>query len=176
MSEPSSLYVRLPLDASAREAYRASTPLAPRDYPDWQPWVDSRPMHGGAFEVGELRAGSRTTCGEILDGWLGDGRFAGNSQERVDASGWTISMLEFSENYGDYVELLTVLRAASGFIPEGGRGVAVIHDFLWGDTETDVAVEMTAGTSRILDPPPPKDIEDAAAHLQTHADSIDPTS
>ena len=177
MSEPASLYARLHLSEAGRAAYRASVPPPPNAYPDWESWLAGRQMHGSLSVAGLSGTWVADPAGSILEAWLDPARsFPGNASSKADSDTWRLSLLEFSENYGEWVSLLTVLRSAAPYVDPDRRSLVVVHDFLWGDPETDVAIELAAGESRILDVPPAADVAEADRYLQAQRDGLDPMS
>ena len=176
MSEPSSLFARFAIRPEAYQAFRASLVSAPADFEDWAPWAATRPMHGDpltAEALAEMR-GSGETTGEVLDQWLADDEqpVEGNVRERHDGETWTLSIALFSDNYVEWVVFLSVIRGIAPFLEEGG-GAVLIHDYLWDDTEADVALLFDSGTSRIVDRIPALLLAEAKRHLASHVAALD---
>ena len=176
MSEPSSLYARFAIRPEAYDAYRASPVSAPADFPDWAAWAASRPMQGeppSAAALAEMR-GSGETTGAVLDQWLGEDEqpVEGNVQQHRDDETWTLSILLFSENYFEWMVFLSVLRGVAPYLDDGG-GAVLVHDYLWGDTESDMAVLFSDGSSTLVDTIPALRLADARRHLGAHAAKIE---
>lgn len=129
-------------------------------------------MQGGAPSAKDLSemTGKSQTAGEALDEWLlEDQRFPGNVQQSFDATGsvWTLSMVEFSENYLEYAFFVSLLRGAAPFL-SGDGGAVVVHDYLWGDTTSDFAVLFEDVGSTIADEIPALLMTEVVARLDAH--------
>ena len=176
MSEPSSLYARFAIRPAAYQAFRASPVSAPADFPDWVEWAATRPMHGeppSAAALAEMR-GSGEPTGAVLDQWLGEDEqpVEGNVRQERDDETWTLSVALFSENYFEWMVFLSVLRGIAPYLEDGG-GAVVIHDYLWGDTDTDVAVLFSEGGSTLVGTIPALLLAEARRHLGAQVAEIE---
>ena len=176
MSEPASLYARFAIRPEAYQAFRASPVSAPADFPDWAAWSATRPMHGGPLSpaaLAEMRSSGETT-GAVLDQWLADEEqpVDGNVQEQMDGETWTLTIALFSDNYIEWIGFLSVLRGIAPFLDDEG-GAVLVHDYLWGDTDTDVALLFSEGSSRIVDEIPALLLAVARQRLGAHVAEIE---
>jgi len=58
--------------------------------------------------------------------------------------------LTYSENLNDFIVFLTMARGAAAFLAPDGHGIAVIHNYLWGDEDeqvTQAALRLGPGNS-----------------------------
>lgn len=179
MSEPSSLYLQIPIKAAQRQAFLEHPIVPAGQYTDWLSWLDRKKFHGSITQADiEAWKYPEQNTGDYLTPFL-TGPFDGNSQASYDAEKelWTISVLEFSENYFDFIRFLGTFRVISQYmktnLKAGEEGFVLIQDFLWdASAESDVCLQLTTEGSNILESTPPVYLETAKQAWQTHLDHI----
>ncbi|OWJ66232.1 hypothetical protein [Inquilinus limosus] len=58
--------------------------------------------------------------------------------------------LTYSENLNDFIVFLAIIRGAAAFLAPDGHGIAVIHNYLWGDEDeqiTQAALHLGPGNA-----------------------------
>jgi hypothetical protein len=178
MSEPSSLYVRVTLSEAAMSSFRQSPVSLPGEYQDWLPWLETQKFYGEITnadieELGQnpgIRPKDIATAGEFLDFFAED--TAGTRIVHDTSTGlWTLRMLEFSENYYDYIETLAILRALAKFKDLPGEDFVLIFPYLWGDEPT-VYLSIRQGSGELIAPTPEKSIAEAKAAMKALVDEV----
>lgn len=167
MSEPSSLYARVRLTPAAFAAFQASTLALPREYSDWRAWLDGQRYHGSISDerIGAAtHPGNEQTVGEYLAlattmPGLGDG-----SSYDPATQTWLFRLIECSENYFDFLLILSVLRAVALYkdLPSAPTtdDFILIYPFLWGGA-AEAYLVISAGGSHFSHEIPATAIQEA---------------
>jgi hypothetical protein len=174
MSEPSSLYARIRLTESALAAFYASAPALPSQFDDWRPWLASKHYYGEIkdAEIQQMTQSEAASVGEMLALWLQQ-PIPGPSQVHYDplTQTWTLGLLECSENYKDFILVLSWLRAIALFKDLPGDDFIVIHPYIWGGPP-EAYVVVTLGSSTLRDDVPPTLLAEVNAGLQRIYDTL----
>jgi hypothetical protein len=67
-----------------------------------------------------------------------------------DTQDFVAGTLTYSENLNDFIVFLAVARGAAAFLAPDGHGIAVIHNYLWGDADeqiTQAALRLGPGNA-----------------------------
>lgn len=179
MSEPSSLYARVRLSAPALRAFVESRPARPAAYGDWRGWLDRASFHGtiSDADIAATEASAEPSVRAYLDE-LCRPVINEPSRERYDpvTQTWTLAVLQYSENYGDYIDILTIIRAIAAHKDLPGEDVILIHPFLWGG-EPEAYLRIVEGASHFAQQVPGEVIAEADACFRQlcdeYADGID---
>ncbi len=174
MSEPSSLYLRVSLTESALEAFRQSGPKPPSAYNDWLAWLASKQFYGAidAARIAEITYPAGTTCGSYVAECVNHPDTLPTLDHYDPASQtWTLIIGMFSENYFDFIELLTVLRNITDFKDLPGEGAILLWSYFWG-VETNAYLVIGQGASRFEDQVPPAVQTEANALLKSLVDQM----
>lgn len=174
MSEPSSLYARVRLTERALTAFYASAPALPSQFDDWRPWLASKHYYGEITdaEIEQMTQSEAASVGEMLALWL-EQPTPGPSQVQYDplTQTWTLGLLECSENYYDFILVLSWLRAIARFKDLPGDDFIVIHPYIWGGPP-EAYVAVTVGSSTLHDDIPPTVLAEAEAGLRQIFDAL----
>jgi len=174
MSEPSSLYLRVRLSEAALEAYKQSQPLAPNRYTDWRPWLETKTYHGQIADddIAALRFADDKTCGAYVSAWSGD-IYAGPAASRYDPATqtWTLVIAGCSENYREFIEILSILRGVAVYKDLPGEDFILIYPYFWSGAPEAYLV-LAQGTSRFEQAIPPGALAEADARLQGLYDEV----
>lgn len=130
-SEPSSVYLRCSMTPE-QYAQAMAAPLRPAiSYSDWQKWFDSKDMYGSARVDAEwLQDSGARSLQEVVQMWTGTG---GSSQYDPQTGRWQFALLEFTDNYGEMIQLLAPLRSVAPYCQPGSDSFLLIYSYIWGD-------------------------------------------
>jgi hypothetical protein len=174
MSEPSSLYLRVRLSEAALEAYKQSQPSTPSRYTDWQPWLVTKTYNGQITDadIAALNFANDKTCGAYVAAWSGD-VYAGPAASHYDSATqtWTLVIAGCSENYREFIEILSVLRGVAVYKDVPGEDFILIYPYFWGGAPEAYLV-LTQGASRFEQTIPPEALAEADARLQGLYDEV----
>jgi hypothetical protein len=179
MSELSSLYARVRLSEAALRAFVESRPARTAAYGDWRGWLDRASFHGtiSDAEITAMPAGAEPSVRAVLDALCRP--LDESSRERYDpvTQTWTLAVLQFSENYGDFIDTLTIIRAIAAYRDLPGDDAILIYPFLWGG-EPEAYLRIAEGTSHFEPQAPGDVIAEANACFQQlydeYTDGMDP--
>lgn len=178
MSEPSSLYIRVTLSEAAMSSFRQSPLALPGEYHDWLAWLGTQSFYGEITDAGVkeldqnpcIRPKDMATAGEFLDFFAEDTAGTRITHD-ADTGLWTLRMLEFSENYYDFIETLAILRALAKFKDLPGEDFVLIFPYLWGDEPT-VYLSIRQGSSELVSEPPEESIAEGKVAMKALMDEI----
>jgi hypothetical protein len=112
------------LTAQNLEEFTNSLLIAPRHYHDWQPWLRTRTYYGeindaeiqGMNPATDMGFSAARTVGEYLLLLLQDADTS-PAEVQYDAASttWTLCVMELSENYKDFILVLSVLRGIAAY-------------------------------------------------------------
>lgn len=116
------------------EQYAKAMAAAPRpaiSYSDWQKWFDSKDMYGSARVDAEwLQDSGARSLQEVVQMWTGTG---GSSHYDPQTGRWQFALLEFTDNYGEMIQLLAPLRSVAPYCQPGSDSFLLIYSYIWGD-------------------------------------------
>lgn len=168
MSEPSSLYMRITLTPQAFAAFCQSRPVAPRFYQDWQSWLATQTFYGEITDerIAQLPAAEVTSLGEYLT-YLAKDMDAGPAKTVYDpvTKRCTLAVPQLSENYIDFIEVLTLLRGVAHYKDLPGEDFILIYPHFWGGAPEAYLV-ITEGSSQFVAPTPDTAIHEASQFLE----------
>ncbi|WP_416759087.1 hypothetical protein ACMGGD_11705 [Pseudomonas sp. BNK-6] len=130
-SEPSSVYLRCSMSPEQYAKAMAAAPRPAISYSDWQKWFDSKDMYGSARVDAEwLQDSGARSLQEVVQMWAGTG---GSSQYDPQTGRWQFALLEFTDNYGEMIQLLAPLRSVAPYCQPGSDSFLLIYSYIWGD-------------------------------------------
>ncbi|WP_157288392.1 hypothetical protein [Uliginosibacterium gangwonense] len=142
MSEPNSLYVRVHLSKDAFERFLKSQTVAASHFNDWMPWLGQAEVYGGPLSeqwLAEVSEGHQPgTVEDALAAWVDDGWAMARSVYDEATETWMFGCLQFSENYGEYMVYLPLMRAVEAFKDRAGDDFMVVYPRIWGPTDCHV--------------------------------------
>lgn len=157
MSEPESLYLRVRLSRQAYERYLESIGCDARDFSDWMEWISRAKMYGPRLtmeEVAEIgERADREPVANIIRSWTEDNWAIGRSVYDEATETWRFGVLQFAQNYRDFLDMLPPLRGIDRFKDRPGTDVLLVHDFLFNPGYYTVLFEIGEGASRIAGSP-----------------------
>nr|WP_315245226.1 hypothetical protein [uncultured Albidiferax sp.] len=168
MSERHSLYVRVHLSKRAYQKYMDSPCANAGDFGDWMACFAGVALSGGpltAARVAEYarRGGPEVSVGTFVAQWCAEPENAATSRYDEATETWQFCVLQFSENYGEFLEFLPSMRAACFFKDRPGDDFLVVYPFIW-DTGHTVCFHIDLGHSRFQSDFPP------CWHAEAHAE------
>lgn len=164
MSEPDAAFLKLQISRASLVKWLDSPAPSASTWSDWRS-IGGQWYLGGVQEIeraseAEIRKiivdcdarlarhSNRTALREILKSaeapQLARSAYDDKAQEYVAGS------LTYSENLVDFIVFLAVARGAAAFLQEDGYGIAVIHNYIWGDEDariTQAALRLGPGTT-----------------------------
>src|SRR5262245_61939956 len=117
-------------------AFQASRLVPPRQYGDWRAWLGSKRFYGEisnaeieamAHPEGEIRMGDYLS-GLVRQIYLGPAKSDYDPLSKT----WTLRVMQCSENYLDFILILSVLRAVASYKDLHGDDFILIYPYLWG--------------------------------------------
>ena len=160
--EQSSLYFRCTLTPTQYQAAMAAPAARPREFDDWQQWLE-RSIGAGEFSEQDLDSGGRGALGEWLEVWTQD--TPGSLLQYDAAQGvWQFALLEFTDNYGEMLQLLAPLRRAAQYADPEADSFVLIYSYLWGDGD-DAFITLDQQRSQFAEAPSAQQRAEADAVL-----------
>jgi hypothetical protein len=157
VAELDSLYLRVRISKEAYLRYLDSINLDARDFSDWMDWIGRAKMHGPPMTAQDVAEIGETTgkapVAETINSWTEDDFAIGRSVYDEATETWRFGVLQFGENYRDFLEWLPTLRGIDRFKDRPGTDILLVHDFLIRSSEYIVLLEIGEGTSRIAGSP-----------------------
>lgn len=180
MSEPSSVYARVHLSAPALGAFMESLLARPATYADWRGWLDRASFHGtiSDVEIAAMPAGAEPSVRAVIDALCRPVAYE-PAREHYDpvTQTWTLAVLQFSENYYDFIDILTIIRAIAAYKDLPGEDVLLIYLYLWGG-DPEAYLRIAEGASHFAPQTPGEVIAEADACFRQpcdeHAAGSDP--
>lgn len=157
MSEPDSLYLRVRLSKTAYEQYLASPAANAGAFSDWMEWLSRAEMYGPPFTPEKIdqigrRAGTRSVAQEI-DAWTANTWAMAKSIYDEATETWRFGVLQFSENYQEYIALLPPFRAVCRFKDRPGADFMLLYSHFWDPGCYTALFEFSEGASVIAGSP-----------------------
>lgn len=176
MSERHSLYARVHLSKRAYQHYMDSPCAHAGDFGDWMEWMGGIALSGGpmtAARVAEYarRGGPDVSVGTFVAQWCAEPENAAASHYDEATETWQFCVLQFSENYGEFLEFLPAIRAACAFKDRPGDDFLVVYPFIW-DTGHTVCFRIDSGYSRFVPDFPPAWHSEANTALDALMDAL----
>lgn len=125
MSEPSQLFVQIRISKGAFDRFLLHKVVPPSHFGDWEDWLSTAEYYGERItnttvDNIDKRAGN---WGFTVDSWLHDWIERGYpeysppiiNQYDEQTRTWMLSVPDFSENYGDFIVTLNVIRQIAWF-------------------------------------------------------------
>jgi len=178
------------------EAFRQSQLAAPRQYDDWQTWLSSQKFYGAISDediqaIEPPDAMQQSTIARMFASGLGralpeipaENRpllvdeyldftvksiFWGPSRSDYDTESqtWTLCIPQHSENYGDFIRELAILRTVAQYKDLPGEDFILIYPYFWGGSP-NTFVTIHQGSSILKNEAPAQAIAEADAALQS---------
>lgn len=166
MSEPSSFFMKVTITKEAKEKYLRYKLRDIQPYTDWLDWLSNKRYYGTITEedLNPAYYGSGT-IESYIDQWVGFPRTFGFNEYDEERQVWTVSLYEFSENFIEYINFVSVFRHLQNYIEESSSGFVLVHSYIWGDIEDDFLVQILPNKSVILDDIPKENMREAVLHF-----------
>jgi hypothetical protein len=131
--------------------------LDTRDFSDWMDWIGAAKMHGPGLAPDAIaEIGKRTRkrpAVEAIRSWTEDTWSIGRSVYDDVIETWRFGVLQFSQNYGEFLEFLPPLRAIDRFKDRPGADILLVYNFIWRPQTYTVLFEIREGSSVIVGSP-----------------------
>lgn len=186
MSEADSLYVRVSLSEPGFAAFRQSPLSRPRNYGDWLPWLATRAYVGekiGQADIEAMDFLEYASVGDYLDSLVADtffGRQTARSLHHPSTNRWTLLVMQFSDNYNDFIEALAALRAVAQFKDMPGQDFILIFPYFAApfdispnrDVDEKTYLSVGHGTSALAAQTPAEAIQEAESAMKDFYDEV----
>lgn len=168
-SEPSSVYLRCTMTAEQYAKAMAAPPGSALAYSDWQAWFDSQGPSGlGPVELEWLRDYSAApSLQALVQLWLGAG---GTSRYDPQTGSWQFALLEFTDNYGEMIQLLAPLRGVASYCQPQSGSFLFIYSYFWGNGD-NAYLTLDNQRSQFAPGPTPAQRSEADAALKVLMES-----
>lgn len=168
MSEPNQLYARVHLSKAKFDVFTASAFPDPSEDAEVLAWLSEAQYYGDRYtpELIRERISSEPTIGEWVERLLAPAPygFVMPARSRYDeaAQAWTLAIMDFSENYDDYLAAVAAFREIAKYKDLAGDDGMLVYAYLFGNDGVELALRIETGSSRFL-------AEDEAAALVEEA-------
>jgi hypothetical protein len=153
MSEPNQLYMKVKIGRPQLEKFFEAKGVPVSTFPDTAEWISTKQYYGEplTFERIEQYSPVSYSAGDAVSVWTSkrDYPLSTNTYDE-ETQTWTLAILEFSENYGDFIRMMTCLRRIADFKDIDTVDHLLIYGYIYEDCEVAAAIEITLGASRIL--------------------------
>jgi hypothetical protein len=170
-SEPEALYVRVPINPEQYQAFRQA-PLPARLPGDAMEWMPHSFEYRQEMEMEVMRRLLRSrqafaTVSDYLASWpiwppqlMEENRHDFVVDHYDPEQGvWTFALWEFSENYIEIGEMLTVLRSIAPYARPEESGSIVLYSYEWRHPHGYVFLRVKDGGSQYVEPFPSGEAE-----------------
>lgn len=177
MSEPSQLYARLRISRPRFEEFLASAFPDPSGDAGVLAWLAEAQYYGPRYTPEKIRANvvnGNTTIGAYVRALAEPGPWGFPMPHRNaydDATQtWTLCILDFAENYDDFIAAVAIFRAAATFKDVAGDDAMAIYGYIF-ESGLTVALRVCMGESRFVPESEAAElIEEAGATIQALMD------
>ena len=156
MSEPNQLYARVHLTRAKLHEFLASAFPIPSEDADVLAWLSEASYYGERYtpELIRERISSEPTVGQWVESLVASAPYgfvmpARNSYDEASQA-WTVAVLDFSENYDDYLAAVAVFREIAKYKDVPGDDGMLIYANMFGNDDVEVALRIGMGTSQFL--------------------------
>ncbi len=168
-SEPEALYLHIPVSPEQYNAYRYGPlpVLLPGDATDWMDEPEDYRARIAVEVAKRLAVAGKAfpTVDDYLNSWpIWPPQLAnGNRQDFIvdiydpKQQVWTFALWEFSENYLQIVEMLTVLRGIANHVKPDQAGIVALYSYEWRHPWGNVCFSVEHKQSRLVRPFPPSE-------------------
>lgn len=163
-SEPASVYLRCTMSPEQYAAAMAAPLGQARDFDDWQNWFDGADLYGsGKVDADSLRDADTANLEQLTGAWVG--RHDLSSYDKKTGR-WQFALLQFTENYGEMIQLLAPLRAVAPYCAPDSDSFLLIWGPVWGNG-VNAYLPLNHKRSRFEAKPTPAQLKEADAVLDT---------
>jgi len=167
-SEPASVYMRCTMSAEQYAKAMAAPPGSATAYGDWQKWFDGVEMYGpGKVDAESLRDSGAQSLEELVRSWTGMGGLSGYDQK---TGRWQFVLPQFTENYGEMIQLLAPLRSVAPYCESSSDSFLLVYSYVWGNGD-NAYLTLSQQHSAFAASPTPAQREEADAALRSLMDS-----
>jgi hypothetical protein len=156
MSEPNQLYARVHLSRAKLDAFLASAFPDPSEDADVLAWLSKAPYYGDRYTRESIREriSSEATVGEWVERLLEPAPYGfvmpARSSYDEASQAWTLGVLDFSENYDDYLAAVAAFREVAKYKDVPGDDGMLIYACIFANDDVEVALRIKTGWSRFL--------------------------
>jgi hypothetical protein len=171
MSEPYQLYARIRLSRSRFEEFLAAPFPDPSGDPEVLAWLSEAEYYGPRYTPETIRAqvvAGNTTVDAYVESLAAPGAWGISAPFRNEyddkTQTWTLAILDFSENYDDYLAAVAVFRECAKYKDLPSDDGLLVYGYLFGNG-MPLALRIRMGTSAFI-------VEDEATPLIEQADAV----
>lgn len=157
------MYLRCTISPDQYAKAMAAPPGAALTYHDWQKWFDGKGMYGpGTVDAESLRDSGATSMADLVQAWVGAGAL---SRYDPTSGRWQFALLQFTDNYGEMIQLLAPLRGIAPYCTAEADSFLLIYSYVWGNGD-NAYLTLTKKRSRFAAAPTPAQRVEADAALE----------
>jgi hypothetical protein len=156
MSEPNQLYARVRLTRPRFDEFLSSAFRDPSEDPDVLAWLSTASYYGDRYtpELIRERISSEPTVSEWVERLLEQAPYgfampARNSYDD-ESQTWTLAVLDFSENYDDYIAAVAVFREIAKYKDLPSDDGMLIYGHLFESDGVQLALRITIGSAKFM--------------------------
>jgi hypothetical protein len=171
MSEPNQLYARVHLSRGKFDEFLAARFPDPSEDSEVLAWLSGASYYGDRYTPQSIREriSAEATIGEWVERLLEPAPYGfvmpARSSYDEASQAWTLAVLDFSENYDDYLAAVAVFREAAKYKDLDGDDGMLIYACIFASDDVEVALRIKTGWSRFI-------IEDEAGVLIEEANVV----
>jgi hypothetical protein len=148
--------VRVPISPRAFRAFRDAAPPAANLELDWLGWLSKHHYHGPEITFERVEACCRHTArsiDELLRGWVKEDD-SKRARDHYDAKRgeWSYLLVDFSDNFLDYVRTLNVLQHIATFKDSPPLGHALVFHHLFEKGQVDALLRIECQKAAFIEP------------------------
>lgn len=157
MSEPNQFFLQVQISRAQRDAFLQSVSAPASQFPDLLAWIAGESYYGEPLTPEALDlACAGASPQQWLDGWTQPRQAASALNTYDEASQtWTVALLEFDENYTQFVVALAIFSGLAAFKDIDSTDFLLIYGFLYDGGDVTAAMAITRGSARIAPSSPP---------------------
>ncbi|KIU46526.1 MULTISPECIES: hypothetical protein [Pseudomonas] len=129
--EASSLYFRCNITPAQYQAAVTSPAAGAGEFDDWQQWLDAAEVHG-VRDLDQKAPENAVALGDLLQGWV-DCMYGSLMQYDEASQVWQFALVEFTNNYGEMIQLLAPLRQMAKYAKPESDSFLLVYSYIWGD-------------------------------------------
>lgn len=148
MSEPSTLYTKIHISKENLEVFLNSEPSDPIIYTDWKNWMESKRIYSSENienTISSIGPAGFDNIENLIDYFKTDRYNICFFDYDENSEIMELSIIFFSENYGEMIPVLTALRGIENYSKGNNEDFIVIFDYWWGTTSIEERLENQNG-------------------------------
>lgn len=143
MSELNSFFAKIHIKKDKFYEFLTAQPSQQLLNENWIAWWGSKEMYGKhELTQEQIYIYSAPTNGEIINGWKTYEQSLTFSDYDEENEIWNFSIILFSENYSEMLEMLSFIKNIGSFKKENNDDFAIVYDYFWGGNEVNAFISF----------------------------------